>query len=242
MRHVITALLLCAANVFAAPPKLEFEPGTKNTCEIVYLTLDTDAKSVVWITSDDAIKFTPEDKLVNKREPQLICNKTGKFQLTAIAISDKGEWTKVTKWITFVKGDSVPTPPPPPVPDTPVPPPPPVPDTPVSKGQISVHLVETTLDAVIVRSHLFDEGQVLRKWQDDGKHKVRACHIAETDKEVSALIVLAKTWMSKGNKLPYMLITRDAPDGSGTKQEKLWEGATPEKPADLLNLLRKYGN
>lgn len=246
MRHACTFLLLCASAAYAVPPTLEVTPAkSNNTCEIVYLPIKTNAKKLVFV-APVAIKFTDDAKLANKNEPQMICKTPGKYTVTVIAILDNDVKREDVE-LVFVKGPDDPlVAPVPVVPDVPVVP------VPTEKGEIFVHFVEATVDAVIIRSNLFEPGQPLRKWQEAGKHRVEACELKEPNPEYASLLAMAKEWVTRGNSLPYMTITRDVIDPKTGKvvidpktnkpvQEFLHHQTPPDKPGELLDILKKYG-
>ncbi len=234
MRYVsFTCLLLFASVGFAAPPKIELQPVTAKVCEPVFITPKTDAASVAYV-ADKAVKFLPDGKLANKLEAGFSCKVVGNFTLTALAISATGEWTRAETTLTFVKDDVTPVPvpdpgPPPPIPDPPQPP------QPISKGQIFVRMVENTQDAAVIRSKMFQESKLSAFIAN---HDAKAMRKDVPDPQYANILALVAKWVEKGNKIPYTAVLAIQPDGT---LKLLWEGATPETPGAMLELLKKYG-
>lgn len=220
-------VLAWTAVSWATPPKLIVPPQTAKTCSPVFVVPDTDAIQLVWDAPEE-IEFIPTGKLANKLELGFFCRKAGEYTITVVGSSKEGEMTLKKFKVTFIAGTD-------PAPPTPQPTPPPEP-APIATGPLFVYFVENTLDAAKIKAQLFASGQPLRTWQDAGKHKVTAMPINTDDPSLARFAQSAKDWMAKGNKLPYLIVLRLS--GPNTA-DKVWEGATPDDPAKILEILKK---
>lgn len=97
--------------------------------------------------------------------------------------------------------------------------------------------MENTQDAAVIRSKMFEEAKLVQ-FINAGQHDARAMRKDTPDPQYAPIVQLAGKWITAGGKLPYMVVLAKQPDGT---VKLLWEGATPETPKAMLELLQKYG-
>lgn len=226
--RTITLACILSITAWAAPPEFKTSSVSVQVGKIGYITPQTDAASVVYLPQS-GFEFVDQSFLGSKTKAAFVCTaKAGKYTVVAVAAAKDGE-QKLFEVLVVVTADETM----PPAKDD-VPPPPPVP---TEKGRVVVQFVEATQNAQIIRAKLFDAGQPLRKWQDDGGHQVGAATIDTTDASFARYVQAARDWVAQGNKLPFMLIVGKLPTG---EMGVLWKGKTPDAPGEVLQLLQRY--
>lgn len=211
----VAVAFLAAALAFAEPPKVVIPPKLEPTAGYLRFTPETAAKSVVYVSLDDAYPFPSEELKDSRRFLLPVAGlKEGKtYRFVAVAsLNDEQSQTP----FSYTHGKA--TTPPPDDPNTP----PDQPDDPPATGKLYFVLVrESGPITPAVRSSI-----VLPAWKEAAAagHRMKAI---EVDK-------LAKDYADKVKKVPSLVVVRV--DGATSTYVKTVD--MPTTDADVRNLLK----
>jgi hypothetical protein len=235
MLRVLIFLALSVLPLKAEQPKIEVPPQiTGEACEWIEIPLVTNAVTILWDCTDVNVSFFPQEKLADKRAGIITTKVPGNYIITVFGTGEKGEAFKTR--ILYVatkpseKKDSVV-----PVPD--VKPPDKKENPPVvvkPKGPFTIVIVEETAQAAQGRGAFFSD-KPLEDAITKGKHKV-----FNFDKDLATKApnpadrTKLSYYVTNAKSLPWIYLMT-------AKGETAFSGAMVKTPAELVQLLSKFG-
>lgn len=244
-RHFYSAalLLLLPLALWADPPKLKIDAEIKPSGEYVRMTPDTDAVAVTYIGLSGLDPF-PSEELKDARRFLLHVRglPAGRYKFAAVGAAKTGEQTRAD--FAVVVGDVPPGPGPGPEPPGPNPPQPPGPAPIPGDGFKALILYESAdlsslpkeQQAVLYSKQVRDYLNAKCAAGPDGKTKEWRVWDYDSDPAAeSAPWQAAMKRKPAKDKLPWLILSNPKKPGGG------FEGPLPKTAAEMLDLLKKWG-